>query len=337
MSTTTVAFPDDDDEPAIVEAVSREVIPAPVPALAVTPQVKAVELVERLNVIRDAMDNAMQEDVDYGRIPGTDKPALLKPGAEKLGVLFQLDIQPETRKTWGPGDHLTVECTATVFHAPTGSRLGRGEGLCTTREKKYARRRADRVCPQCGQAAIIKGKQEYGGGWVCFRKKGGCGAKWSDGAQEIESQQTGEVDNPELPDLWNTVIKMAEKRARVDAVLAVTGASALFTQDEDQAPAPQEAAPVEATPAPAPARAPEMDAVKADPPELPLILEGVAMLLKAGVWKRQEMKMHLVAAGATNTASVRRAVLSMSAAQVTAFASRVCDLAGAIEQTGGES
>ena len=35
-------------------------------------------------------------------------------------------------------------------------------------------------CPSCGKAgAIIKGKDEYGGGWVCFIKKKGCGAKFT--------------------------------------------------------------------------------------------------------------------------------------------------------------
>jgi len=33
-------------------------------------------------------------------------------------------------------------------------------------------------CPECGADAIIKGKEEYGGGWLCFNKKGGCGMKW---------------------------------------------------------------------------------------------------------------------------------------------------------------
>ena len=35
-------------------------------------------------------------------------------------------------------------------------------------------------CPECGKPAIIKGKPEYGGGWLCYKKKDGCGAKWSD-------------------------------------------------------------------------------------------------------------------------------------------------------------
>lgn len=249
--------------------------PPPVPALAVTPQVQATELVERLDVIRQAMTNAMQEGIDYGRIPGVNKPTLLKPGAEKLGVLFQLDIQITNTKTWGPGEHLTVESHATVYHAPTGARLGYGEGLCTTREKKYGKRKAERICPQCGQPAVIKGKAEFGGGWLCWARKGGCNAKWADGDQAIEGQQNGDVDNPELPDTWNTVVKMAAKRARIDAVLATTGASALFTQDvEDDPDAGQAAAqaPAQRTSAAAPtAREPQQTRPAATPAQRKLI------------------------------------------------------------------
>lgn len=223
------------EEPIDRPAPGMEVVPAgPTAQLAVAPQVEAGELVKRLDLIREAMQTAMTADVDYGVIPGTGgKPTLLKPGAEKLAVLFQLDVQTVTRKEWGPGDHLTVEASVTVFHAPTGIRLGSGEGLCTTREKKYGKRKADRVCPTCGATAIIKGKAEYGGGWLCWKKRDGCNAKFSDGDQRIESQQAGEVDNPDLPDTWNTVVKMAKKRAVIDAVLLATGASALFTQDAE--------------------------------------------------------------------------------------------------------
>jgi len=240
----------DEEQPASQEVIHQ-------PRLAVTPQVKATELVERLDVIRDAMQTAMTRDVDYGVIPGTGtKPTLLKPGAEKLGVLFQLDVQLVNEKHWGPGDHLTVTSQATVFHFPTGARLGYGEGICSTREKKYAVRNEQRKCPDCGKATVIKGKAEYGGGWLCFKKKGGCGAKWPDGAEVIESQTTGEVENPDLPDSWNTVVKMAEKRARIDAVLAVTGASALFTQDLDDE--------VERAPESAPAPSSQPDRVPSD-------------------------------------------------------------------------
>ncbi len=52
-----------------------------------------------------------------------------------------------------------------------------------------------RKCPQCGKEAIIKGKEEYGGGWLCFKKKGGCGAKFDDADTKITSQSVGRVAN----------------------------------------------------------------------------------------------------------------------------------------------
>jgi hypothetical protein len=192
-------LPDDEPQPSSAVAVRDTA------HMSVAPQVEAAELGQRLAVIKQAMENEMVENVDYGKIPGAQKPSLYKPGAEKLSVLFQLDIQVDNKKEWGPGEHLTVESQATVFYAPTGQRLGFGEGLCTTREKKYAKRQASRVCPHCKAEAIIKGKAEFGGGWVCFKKKDGCGAKFKDGDDAIESQAVGEIENPELPDMWNCV------------------------------------------------------------------------------------------------------------------------------------
>jgi hypothetical protein len=238
-------------------AVQSEIAPAGT-TLAVTTPVQASDLVERLDKIREAMNNAMQEGVDYGRIPGTDKPTLLKPGAEKLAVLFRLDVQTTHDEKWGPGDHLTVPAYTMIYDAPTGTRLGRGEGMCSTRERKYAYRNQGRACPTCGAEAIIKGKEEYGAGWVCFKKKGGCGAKFSDGAEVIEGQSVGQVDNPDLPDQWNTVIKMGRKRAIVDAVLLVTGASAIFTQDAEDLPKTPASEPVEQGPPYGEAASPEV-------------------------------------------------------------------------------
>jgi hypothetical protein len=46
-------------------------------------------------------------------------------------------------------------------------------------ERQEQAQRAGTACPQCGVVgSIIKGKEEYGGGWLCYAKKGGCGAKW---------------------------------------------------------------------------------------------------------------------------------------------------------------
>ena len=280
--------------PPAVPPTPGTAIEAPTPAgLAVKPGVEAPELVARLDVIREAADNAMEKGVDYGVVPGTDKPTLFKPGAEKLSVLFQLDVQPVNEKMWEDGGHLTVVSRAEVFHAPTGVRLGRGEGLCSTREKKYGKRKQDRACPKCGAEKIKRSKYpprdnpSAEPGWYCFEKIGGCGANFAAADESITSQSVGEVENPDLPDTWNTVVKMAEKRARVNAVLAVTGASALFTQDlEDTAPVEGEGV-AKAGSAPA-----FGDPLPED--QKPKLLRAVAFLLQTGDGPNEAEAAHIL-------------------------------------------
>ncbi|KKN79618.1 hypothetical protein LCGC14_0338220 [marine sediment metagenome] len=52
------------------------------------------------------------------------------------------------------------------------------------------------VCPQCGQPAIIKGKEEYGGGWLCWKKEGGCGAKFDSDPLVIVEEDAEPAEEP---------------------------------------------------------------------------------------------------------------------------------------------
>lgn len=212
----------------------------------VTPEIPVDALVARKERIVDAMQRVMTDGIHYGKVPGVSKPTLLKPGAEVLCVMFELAAIPESEERYD-GDHLTVKTRVTLYDVRSGNRVAAGEGICSSREKKYAKRKAERVCPACGAEAIIKGKAEYGGGWTCWKKRGGCGARFPDGDAAIENQDAGEKENPDLPDTWNTILKMAEKRALVGAVLHGTGASDVFTQDvEDLGSGPAAAAAAEA-------------------------------------------------------------------------------------------
>jgi hypothetical protein len=53
------------------------------------------------------------------------------------------------------------------------------------------------TCPTCGKDAIIKGKAEYGGGWLCYKQKGGCGAKFTVDPSEISHQPAGASARPQ--------------------------------------------------------------------------------------------------------------------------------------------
>ena len=220
-----------------IDSRTGEVLPAvqppPVSPLMLRPALSVADVKSRVDFIREIQREVMDVDVHYGVIPGTGKkPTLLKPGAELLCVTFQLDpeydvlpisIQTETFINY------IVRCS--LRHVPSGQVIATGLGGCNSREEKYAYRTAARVCPECRKAAIIKGKAEYGGGWLCFGKKGGCGAKFPEGAPEIERQASGKVPNENLWDLANTLLKMACKRAHIAATLNGTAASDTFTQD----------------------------------------------------------------------------------------------------------
>jgi len=192
----------------------------------------------QVQLIQHVMREVMQKDQHYGVVPGTGtKFTLLKAGAEKLCLTFRLDPQYEIEQKQ-EGAHLTIISKCTLWHIPSGQRFGSGMGMCSTRESKYAYRSSSRKCPNCHAESIIKGREEYGGGWICFAKKGGCGAKFLEKDADITSQSVGRVPNEDVADQYNTVLKMGNKRSLVAAVLNATAASDIFTQDiadnEDQ-------------------------------------------------------------------------------------------------------
>ncbi|MFN3077421.1 MAG: hypothetical protein ABT940_11165, partial [Alphaproteobacteria bacterium] len=201
------------------------------------PAMSIAGAVERFNALARFTREIMAPDRDYGTVPGSTKPTLLKPGAEKLTTFFGLSARPsliEKAEDWTGSDHGGEP----FFYYWFRYGLYRGDllvaeadGSCNSWETKYRYRTAERTCPSCGKAMIIKGKQEYGGGWLCFAKKGGCGAKFKDGDRSIEGQEVGKVQNPNPADIANTVLKMAQKRALVAATLLAVNASEYFTQD----------------------------------------------------------------------------------------------------------
>lgn len=69
-------------------------------------------------------------------------------------------------------------------------------------------RAGERIVTNSGSATTLEKKYRY---------------RWDKNRQQVE--------NPDIADTYNTVLKMAEKRALVAAVLVATNASAMFTQD----------------------------------------------------------------------------------------------------------
>ncbi len=132
---------------------------------------------EHYRVMVEFVQTQMVKDIDYGVIPGTKKPTLLKPGSEKLCRLFSLRPSYELI-------HFVTDFDRPLFHyhyrctlVRSGEMVGQGDGSCNSKEKKYD-------------------SQKY-----------------------------------KIFDLTNTIVKMAQKRALVAAVLSSCGASEFFAQD----------------------------------------------------------------------------------------------------------
>lgn len=199
------------------------------------PTLSPKQFTERQKLMQELRE-MLVERVDYGVIPGTEKPTLLLPGAQKVCAYFGYVpkyADDSVIEDWSgaqngePLFYYRLTCVLEKDRNPVGG----GIGSCNSWESKYRYRNAARKCPACGAESIIKGKEEYGGGWLCFAKKGGCGAKFPDGDAAIEAQSVGKVSNPDFADIVNTVLKMAKKRSYIDATLSATGLSQYFTQD----------------------------------------------------------------------------------------------------------
>jgi len=245
----------------------------------------AEDFAEEVQVIRAGTDrigqiykNLMREGTDYGVIPGTKNASLLQPGAERLAMIARLVPRHEQRILTvahaGHPDELVVH-TQTYLHFESlgGPVKGTAVASCSTYEERYRWRTKERDCPGCGKPSIIRGNPKYaprtggdhgpvlpgydGGGWLCWKKKDGCGKTFADNDLAITGQAVGKVENEEPHALINTVVQISAKRGFVGAVRHTLGITDLFTQDVEDMPEYQRDAPAAATATPAPAGRPQ--------------------------------------------------------------------------------
>jgi len=130
---------------------------------------------QKIAQFQQVIQKTLHQGHDFGIIPGTDKPTLLKPGAEKIlmmmGLRSEFEIVDSTRDFEKGFFQYQVRCRLLKGDMV----ITEGLGACNTRERKYLKM------------------------------------------------------DPFTMD--NTVLKMAKKRALVDATLLVASLSDVFTQD----------------------------------------------------------------------------------------------------------
>ena len=136
---------------------------------------QVAQTMQKITQFQKVIQQTLRQNHDYGIVPGTDKPTLLKPGAEKIlmmmGLRSEFEIVDSTRDFEDGFFQYQVRCK--LFKGEL--LITEGLGSCNTKERKYAK------------------------------------------------QDPFSIDN--------TVLKMAKKRALIDATLLVASLSDIFTQD----------------------------------------------------------------------------------------------------------
>lgn len=186
------------------------------------------ELKTRANMVTNIKRDIMRENIHWGKVPGCgDKPTLLKNGAELLCMAFKLAPDAKVEIADLGNGHREYTVTTTLTSIVTGTPIATGLGSCSTMESKYRYRGAELVNtgkPVPKEYWSSKDVSLLGG-------KGFTAKKDENGAWKIFKKGDKKIENPDIADVYNTVLKMASKRSLVDATLKATGGSCEFTQD----------------------------------------------------------------------------------------------------------
>jgi hypothetical protein len=189
-------------------------LPATIEHLPVAHQAQSIaEIRGHVQLVQQVLKGVMKEKTHYDVIPGTDKPTLLKPGAELLCMAFRIAPQYRTEDLSGH-DEVRYRVVCEGVHQQSGITLGSGMGECSSSEEKYKWRRV--VCDEEFEEAPEDRKR------IKFQR--------GKGGSVYKNKQV----RTEPADVANTVLKMAAKRAQVAMTLNVTAASDMFSQDLDE-------------------------------------------------------------------------------------------------------
>lgn len=168
------------------------------------------QAMQKISGFQAVIQKSLLPERDYGVIPGAgQKPTLYKAGAEKINMLFGLSPKYEFMSKIEDFDSgfFSFDILCTLTH--NGVVMAQGVGNCNSKEVKYRYNNVDRKkLEEMGipEEQAVRFVDRYG-------------------------KERFRIETPDPADKLNTILKMAKKRAYVDATLQVASLSNLFTQD----------------------------------------------------------------------------------------------------------
>ena len=173
-----------------------------------------VETMQKISIFQTVIQKNLKPDHDYGVIPGTEKPTLLKPGAEKILMLMGLTSEYEVIEKVQDYENGFFAFTVKAILTKNGVKITEGVGHANTKESRYRNRWVtESKLPEGVDKSTLKTRQKE--------------SKFKEGEYYTEYL----LENSDSFTLANTVLKMAKKRSQIDAVLTVASLSEIFTQD----------------------------------------------------------------------------------------------------------
>lgn len=190
------------------------------------PQIMTPEAARALDEnLRRCTKAVLRDGTDYGAIPGTrERKFLFKPGAEKLlqwfGLAYSMHCIDTQHDDDGRRQGVTYRCTvAKRLPDGTAAEIATCEGYAGYDEEKFY---------QSAEQAQRKAEANERH-WAAIDKRPANPTKW---------KTLGEYRAP-----WNTVVKMAQKRALVGATINATAAGGLFAEEDNSSDAPADGGP----------------------------------------------------------------------------------------------
>lgn len=159
------------------------------------PAVSVAEVIKAKEKCDELIRACLKHGKDYGIIPGTEKPSLFKPGSEQILAWYNC----YTTFVINSEDHDLDRVNTYQFKNKQGKfEQGKSTGLHAYRVLCYIHSRINGLVVGSGVGSCTTAEKKY-------------------------------ISRPNDSD--NTVLKMAKKRAQIDAVLSTFGLSERFTQD----------------------------------------------------------------------------------------------------------
>lgn len=172
------------------------------------------ETMQSIALLQGMVKDILIRGIDYGRIPGTPQDSLWDPGASQ--IIGSFNCYPGQRRILKLEDSdqkIVALIEVPIISRATGQEVGTGIGAASTLETKYKYR-------------WVPNPQEWGydeATLKTFKTKRG---RDDDGNETILYR----IPNPEHSELLNTIVKMASKRAEVDAAESLPGVSSVLRQ-----------------------------------------------------------------------------------------------------------